>query len=477
MKWKERGMVSMINKDYFKYLIKQNKKYLILIYVIGIIIPFWMFNEHTPTLCTTGVLSLVYGLGLSCIVPIYLFSFLQKKKSNILYFSLPIKKESLYLTTSLFSYFATILPVVIYQLITQSIVAYKMNISFSSFILTIILTIVHMFAMNTLITTITLLTQNSVDNFICSFAYIFLPLLIYIALNNCASNIVYTMMLGKGNYTRSLNAILYYLSIPYNGLAQMKYIGLPVTHISSIYWFIISIALSFVNYRLFIKRTVEQSETHTKSFFMYPLIIIFGIFAMLLVMYTTDFKSNVLTFTIIFMIYLIMYYFSKRKVYFNWKIPTIFILLVVSCIGFSSVYADTKGFHSIYEVPTTSSIKSASFNLFFETDFETKTAIKYKGVNVNDINYNSDSKNKSSKDKTNFVNFINNVIDQNLITQYDDFYSNSNNNNFYTMNVYYTIHSTTDVEGFVNREYIIEEKNIEKVLDLVAKYNLYKFNN
>ena len=93
MKWKERGMVSMINKDYFKYLIKQNKKYLILIYVIGIIIPFWMFNEHTPTLCTTGVLSLVYGLGLSCIVPIYLFSFLQKKKSNILYFSLPIKKR------------------------------------------------------------------------------------------------------------------------------------------------------------------------------------------------------------------------------------------------------------------------------------------------------------------------------------------------------------------------------------------------
>ena len=32
MKWKERGMVSMINKDYFKYLIKQNKKYLILIW-------------------------------------------------------------------------------------------------------------------------------------------------------------------------------------------------------------------------------------------------------------------------------------------------------------------------------------------------------------------------------------------------------------------------------------------------------------
>lgn len=474
MKWKERGMVSMINKDYFKYLIKQNKKYLILIYLVGIIIPFWVFNEYTPSLDLTGTLSLVYGLGLSCIVPIYLFSFLQKKKSNILYFSLPIKKESLYLTTSLFSYFATILPVVIYQLIAQGIFAYKMGISIGAFILAIIITIVHMFAMNTFITTITLLTQNSVDNFICSFAYIFLPLLIFIALNNCATNIVYKMMLGEGNYTQGLNAILYYLSIPYNGLAQMKYIELHVTHISSIYWLIISLVLSFVNYRLFIKCTVEQSESHTKSFFMYPSIIILGTFAMLLVMYTTDFKSNVLSFTIIFMIYLIMYYFSKRKVYFNWKIPTIFILLVVSCIGFSSIYANTKGFHSIYEVPSTSSIRSASFSFSFMTNYETKTELKYKGIDVTDINYSTGPK-KSSKDNTNFVNFINDIINQKLITKYDDFYNDPINKNFYTIGVYYSIQSPTDLGRYASRDYVIEEKNIEKVLDLVAKYNLYKF--
>ena len=477
MKWKERGMVSMINKDYFKYLIKQNKKYLILIYLVGIIIPFWVFNEYAPSLKLAGTLSLVYGLGLSCIVPIYLFSFLQKKKSNILYFSLPIKKESLYLTTSLFSYFATILPVVIYQLIAQSIVSYKMGFSFGAFILAIIITIVHMFAMNTFITTIILLTQNSVDNFICSFAYIFLPLLIFIALSNCATNIVYKMMLGEGNYTHSLNAILYYLSIPYNGLAQMKYIELHVTRIPSIYWLIISLVLSFVNYRLFIKRTVEQSESHTKSFFMYPLIIILGTFAMLLVMYTMDFKSNVLSFTIIFMIYLIMYYFSKRKVYFNWKIPTIFILLVVSCIGFSSVYAHTKGFHSIYEVPSTSSIKQMRLNFSFETVYETKHELKYKVINVTDIYYNFFSKNsnKQYKESANFVNFVNEVINQKLITKYDDFYNKPINKNFYTMLVYYTIQSPTDIERYVSRDYVIEEKNIEKVLDLVAKYNLYKF--
>ena len=79
MKWKERGMVSMINKDYFKYLIKQNKKYLILIYVVGIIIPFLTLNSLIPDpygdfeiVRIPGMISLIYGFALSCIVPIYL---------------------------------------------------------------------------------------------------------------------------------------------------------------------------------------------------------------------------------------------------------------------------------------------------------------------------------------------------------------------------------------------------------------------
>ena len=82
-------MVFMINKEYFKYLIKQNKKYLILIYAIGIIIPVLTLNEFTTSginniVRFVGIFSLTYGLALSFITPIYLFSFLQKKKSNIL---------------------------------------------------------------------------------------------------------------------------------------------------------------------------------------------------------------------------------------------------------------------------------------------------------------------------------------------------------------------------------------------------------
>lgn len=474
MKWKERGMVSMINKDYFKYLIKQNKKYLILIYVIGIIIPFWIFNEFAPAFNTSGLLSLGYGLVLSCIVPIYLFSFLQKKKSNLLYFSLPVKKESLYLTTSIFSYFATIIPVVIYQLIAQCIVAYKGNLSFNRFILAIIITIVHMFVMNTLITTITLLTQNIVDSLICSGAAIFLPFLILLALTYCAEATMRSMMLGNGNYAQGLTSILYYLSIPYSGLGQLSHIDIAnLSHAPTIYWLIIGLILSIVNYRLFSKRTFEQSESHTKSFFMYPLIITLGTFSMLLIMYSPDLKSNIVSFTIIFILYLIMLYFSKRKVYFNLKIPVIFIILIAGCIGFSNVYAQTNGFNTLYEVPVSSSIKSIAFDFSYYTDYETKKALTYKGACVTDINYTSMSKENNMK----VVNFVNEIMNQKLIKKYDDFYKDPVNKNFYIINVYYTTDSKNNESNYLNRSYIIEEKNIEKVLEIVIKYNFYKYFN
>ena len=93
MKWKERGMVSMINKDYFKYLIKQNKKYLILIYVIGIIIPFLLINkfDYAPLndeniTRFAQIIPLAYGFMLTFIVPI---CFLFYKKRKVIYFTFP----------------------------------------------------------------------------------------------------------------------------------------------------------------------------------------------------------------------------------------------------------------------------------------------------------------------------------------------------------------------------------------------------
>ena len=82
MKWKERGMVSMINKDYFKYLIKQNKKYLILIYVIGIIIPFLLINKFDYAPLNDENIT-----RFAQIIPLAYFLFYKKRK--VIFFTFP----------------------------------------------------------------------------------------------------------------------------------------------------------------------------------------------------------------------------------------------------------------------------------------------------------------------------------------------------------------------------------------------------
>ena len=55
-----------------------------------------------------------------------------------------------------------------------------------------------------------------------------------------------------------------------------------------------------------------------------------------------------------------------------------------------------------------------------------------------------------------FVDFINEIFSQNLITGYDDFHDND----FYTMQIYYTIKSNNNGGDYIERDYIIEEKKI-----------------
>ena len=459
----------MINKEYFKYLIKQNKKYLILIYAIGIIIPVLTLNEFTTSginniVRFVGIFSLTYGLALSFITPIYLFSFLQKKKSNILYFSLPVKKESLYLTTCLFSYFATIVPVVIYQIIDQLIGAYMFSFPADKFILAIIITIVHMFAMNTIVTFVTLLTQNVIDSLICSIAYMVIPLFVFVALNTCATRVAESFMLGYGNYTQSLKIILSYISLIYSGLYQHLYLlSHLVSRIFILYWIVISVIFYFINYRLFLTRTVEQSETYTTSIFMYPLIITLSTLSMMLFVYDLeDLRMTILMFSIIFILYLIMYYFSKRKVYFTWKIPSLFIVLIVACVGFSNIYLDTKGFNTIYELPKSSDVERivVSFDRYEDDTTNEKTSLTFNNQKIEDIKMKTYTKDN----KNNFIKCVQEMIDKKLISEYSDPVDGTT----YELSIYFTTKNRLDP----NRLYTINYENMPAVIDILSKNKL-----
>lgn len=362
MKWKERGMVfmKMINKNYFRYLIRQNKRYLLLIWLISFILtPFltinFLNNGNGENFGQIVVITSMFGFLISFVVPIYLFTFLQKKKSNILYFSLPIKKESLFITTSCFAIFSTIVPVIVNYLIAIMIKNFFLPASLGSQLFSVILMIIYMLCMESVITVIVLLCQNLLDSYLVSLAYMLVPFLIYGCYKLFLSTLGNNFMLGSGNYTEVFNPMLDYISFIYNGFLQIAYCmdnTVMISSIQIIYWLIVTIGFDFIAYCLFKRRTLEQSENYTRSVFIYPLLITLIIFSLMLAIYHNEFDTNTITFYIlIFVFYLLMYFFAIRKVRFTWKMPAVFIALIISCVGFGYIFQSTHGFAIMSEYP------------------------------------------------------------------------------------------------------------------------------
>lgn len=468
MKWKERGMVfmKMINKNYFQYLIKQHKRLLILINVIGfILIPFltliFMLNDPHDLSTFSSIITIAFGFIISFLAPIYLFSFLQKKKSTNLYFSLPIKKESLFVTTSLFSLFATIIPVVIDFIIAISIAA-RSSLFYTSIgmiILTLFEIIIYMILTQGLSACITVLCQNTFDSFIVNAAYLIAPCLLFLGLLMNASNCAETIMMGYGNYTSALENLIYYLSFPFTGFFQVFYTiknNDMISFIPTIYWCVIMILSYVLSYRLFIKRNAEMSENHTQSFFMYPLLIVIVTFS--LVLCVVDLSNNnmsttftIMTIAFIFVIYLIMYFVSVRKVYFHWKIPVIFLLLLACSFGFSQIYQNTKGFGTLSEYPSEEYDGKVNLSASFSK------GIQHDNKNIDFMTL--DSQNKNTRELV--IQFQKELLNSGLIVEYHNYVGS---NNWVTIDFDYE--KSINNESVQRSYYIIGQKNIDHFMKM-----------
>lgn len=469
MKWKERGMVYMkiINKDYFKYLIKQNKRLLFLIWLIGFIfIPFFTFiydsAEYWAAFRFSAILTLVYGFVISFLAPIYLFSFIQKKKSTILYFSLPIKKQSLFITTALFSLFATIIPVVMYYIIALLLNYFKYSYMEGNIILSFLIIIIYMIGQQAIVTAIAMLCQNTLDSFIANATYVITPFVAFGCFLIYLSKLADKIMLGHGNYTEEFSQIIHFLSLPYNGLFELTYTVTDNEFYNKmfiIYWLVISIVFIFIAYKLFMKRSLEQSENHTKSIFVYPILITAITFSLMFVMY--DSSDIIMIYGCIFVLYLVMYFFSVRKVYFTWKIPAIFIILVVGCIGFANAFNDTKGFGVLSEYPVIENQNE------FHLHATSSKNLSYNNEEVNTFNIDSQNKNTVRLIYEFHQNLINNKVVA-PVERYDIYTSSdlAESEPIIYVNFYYY-----DGVKETQREYVIYSKqNIDIFIEMYNKF-------
>lgn len=406
-----------INKKYFRYLIRQNKRFLLLIWLISfILIPFFTItflnNDNWYNFGHIAIITSFFGFLISIIVPVYLFAFLQNKQSNILYFSLPIKKESLFITTSCFALFGTVIPVAVNYLLAILIKNFFLPASLGSQLFSVILLMIYMVCIQAVITVIILLCQNLLDSFLVSFAYMLVPLLFYGCYMTYLSSLGNHFMMGTGNYAAVFDPLLGYISMIYSGVIQITACidnTALIDLVQIMYWLIIAIGFNSIAYWLFKRRKLEQSENHTRSIFIYPVLITIIIFSLMLTIYNSDFDATTIAFYIvIFIFYLLMYFFAIRRVRLTWKMPVIFITLIICCMGFANAFENTTGFRMMSEYPVIS--QQQSFNM----SFRVSEPIIYHDQNVDYLTI--DSKNKNTLKL--MYEFHQQLIDDQIVTPF-----------------------------------------------------------
>lgn len=402
MKWKERGMVYMQNnetKQYAKYLLKSNKR---LCFILGIslfvIIPFLIMltnNSSTFGIKVWIIATVFFGCALSCLTPIFLFRYIYLKRSSDLYFSLPIKRNKLFTITFLTGFITIVIPVIINSIIifilSHSFIQTTPQIDFASYILT---TCIMMLALYGIVTWVTLQCNNLLDGVLASGSYLFVPIIFISALTVFMNNQFGNFMVASGTYIEEIpfhNIIPSIISIPYsviNGTLRIfQYNITPYTWFVQIYWLLIGILFSFLAKRSFVRRKQEDSEQRTSVWWIYPLIIGTLTFSLILIVVNVGMSiiSIVISSISVFILYLCMVFFSRRKIQLTLRVVLLFVVLFASSYSFSLVFQKTQGFQIVKEIPSNkiSDITSAELQYipnhnYNEQGKEIPTKIKYK---------------------------------------------------------------------------------------------------
>lgn len=366
-------MAYMNNVGKFKYslyLMRQNKKLVILLNVILAVLICGIEGTLLLTSGFDGYSAIIYiilmsaflALVISVIVPIYMMKMLYHKKSSDFYYALPIKRRDVYITHVIFGFLVSMLPIILYYMI-GSLFAYRadpslvqdldITVSYLAKILGVIL--INMFAMQAMINFIAVRCNNLVDTLLLIGCYIIMPFVLLVSMTVYFDQLVDHMAKGYGNYLGIdflLNNVLIYVSIPTTTTYQLdKMMNMSAWDWNALYWFVVSMILYLLSARYYIKRKAEQSESITNFHMGYPLMIVASVLCIMLIGFGLNLSKGI---TIIFtlLVYFLLLFIWKRKIYLTIKSVGVYVCLLVMCVCLQFVFVKTNGFHRIQEVPT-----------------------------------------------------------------------------------------------------------------------------
>lgn len=463
-------------KQYARYLLKSNKRLCTILWVtLFAVIPFLMIVLE---MSITGVGGIIFftefcGYALACLTPIFLFRFIYQKRSSDLYLSLPIKRKQLFFVTYFTGFFTILIPVLINLCISVLLIyMFREGYPEGQYISSIITPAIIMFILYAIVTWVVQQCNNLLDGIFVSGCYMFIPLLCIGAVAIFLSNQYNSFMIGNGSFWNEISYIDYFprfISIVYYLITiprASSFIMFQINWQILAYWFIISIICIWFACKSFEQRRQEDSEQRTTVWWTYPLIIGVLTFCLILMIVNTSMSSLtiIVTSIAVFVLYICMICFSKRKIQITLRSVLLFGVLFISTFSFSFIFQETKGFHIVKEVPSVSNISKVEISIYngYYNDSGKQETLK--------IKYHD----KSGKEKMVELNDLFAVVNKekqiedivNMQKVYKDEYDNNREFNDYTnVSFNYTLKNGRTIY----RDYNVDKDTVIK--DIEALFN------
>lgn len=357
----------MINKNYFKYLFKSKIIAWVFFGIMFIAISMSSFltpgNEAADCFRVTTITSLVLSIIMSFALPVFLFSFVHRKRSCDMYFSLPIDRKELLITTITFSFVLIFSYYTISSLFALLFTMRSTTIFFSSLFASYAMMALGILALLIINSCIYLFANNIFDGIVMLAAYsaIFVAisltaeiisdlLLIPFMLSSFEEGIFFSpIAIVAVNFTSISQNIVQSIDDAMSFVPNVSYLQITAL-------VIYTCIACFLLKKNFVERKTERAEQVSNTFFSYPFIINFYLLVSLVNLGFSIIKSNmidsfILLYILLFCIYLISIFVYKRKIKFYWKNILYFVSAALITFGCGKFIFMNHAFSLPYQYP------------------------------------------------------------------------------------------------------------------------------
>ncbi|MBE6123118.1 MAG: hypothetical protein E7190_10490 [Erysipelotrichaceae bacterium] len=344
-----------MNKNYFRYLLKERRVALVFTFVLYLAIAnsiFLFSDANRSGLLRDAVLAgTVMSFMMTYLLPVLLLSPVHRRRSADLYLSLPISRKEMLVTSLVF---AAAFPAVCFAASSLISLILSRVFAYAGKVLLIILFITAVMIEMTLINSaLFLLANNIFDGIVMICSYTGIPLLILMTV----TGFIDTMVAGAGigTYPFVTQAVAWTSPLAMNIMAADDVLSLLSSRPADVWrimYFILptvyALAAVILLKKHFIDRKSERAEQISDDILSYPGVIHICLFLSMMFLSFETPRSGILPFVIFYLILLFIYiaamFVYKRSMKISWKNLAIYAAVMGFCLGFCHIAWNTRCF-------------------------------------------------------------------------------------------------------------------------------------